>query len=243
MNRLRIAACILLLASSACRASAAAPNGDPKAEALARRVLDSMGGRQAWEGTRYVSWNFMGRRRHLWDKATGDVRYENGEDTCLWNLGTRNGRAFHAGVEVADPPARDAAVDKAYRAFINDAYWMFMPYKLEDPGVHLAYRGERKTKAGDDAEVLELTFDAVGLTPRNRYDVLVGKASGLVEEWSYYPTREDAEPKLTTPWNSWKRFGRILLCTDHGDGNDWQIGVPADVPKRAFVDPAPLPTG
>jgi len=78
------------------------------------------------------------------------------------------------------------------------------------------------------------------LTPQNRYLVYVGKESGLVEQWDYFPTREDAEPKLSTPWNAWKKFGRILLCTDHGDGKDWEIAVLDAPPTGAFTDPAPI---
>jgi hypothetical protein len=199
-----------------------------------------MGGREAWERTRFLSWNFMGARRHVWDKLTGDLRLESGDRTYLINMGTHAGRAFDKGVEITDPAIRKAAVEKAYAAFINDSYWMFMPYKLRDPGVHLACLDDRKTTAGKDAEVLELTFDDVGLTPKNRYLVLVGKESGLVEQWDYFPTREDPTSKLSTPWNGWKRFGEVLLCTDHGDGKDWEIAVYSKMPRSTFEDPAAL---
>ena len=206
---------------------------------LADRVLDAMGGRAAWDGTRYVSWNFMGKRKHLWDKSTGDLRYEFKEQICLVNLNTRKGRVFEKGVEVTDESARGSAIEKTCSAFINDSYWMFMPYKLRDPGVRIVEIGARKTKEGNDASALELTFENVGETPQNRYVVYVGEKSGLVEQWDYFEDRADAEPKLSAPWKGWKRFGRILLCTDHGDGNDWSIAVHERVPESAFRDPAP----
>ena len=244
MNRpIRALACLALLA--ACRAEPQSPRASEApapsaAETLAGRVMDALGGEAAWEDTRCISWLFMGRRRLLWDKATGDVRVESGDAVTFVNLRTRAGKAFEKGVEVVDEAARATALEKAYGAFINDSYWMFMPYKLRDPGTHLALLGERETKAGRPAEVLEMTFDQVGLTPQNRYLVYVGKESGLVEQWDYFPTREDAEPKLSTPWNAWKRFGGILLCTDHGDGKDWEIAVLDEPPKGAFTDPAPI---
>jgi hypothetical protein len=206
---------------------------------LADRVLDALGGRGAWDGTHYISWNFRGKRKHLWDKWSGNLRFESGDRLCLLNLGTREGRVFEKGVEVTDAAAKKTAIDQTCSAFINDSYWMFMPYKLKDPGVHRSEVGERKTKEGKDAEVLELTFDDVGETPRNRYLVYVGKESGLVEQWEYFPDRDDREPKISTPWKGWKRFGKILLCTDHGDGNDWSIAAYDKVPDSAFHDPAP----
>lgn len=239
---LSLAASLALLGSchtepEAPRASAAQPAGP--ADALAERVIDKIGGRKAWEDTRCITWLFMGSRRLLWDKATDNVRVESGDAVAFVNLRTRRGRAFERGVELTEQ-ARTLAVDKAYAAFINDSYWMFMPFKLRDPGVHLAHLGRRVTKAGRSAEVLELTFDEVGMTPKNRYLVYVGVESGLVEQWDFYSSREDTEPRLSTPWNAWKPFGQIQLCTDHGDGKDWEIAVLDQPPPGAFEQPTPL---
>jgi hypothetical protein len=232
----------LCAALSACHSDAAAPptRARTTAEAVAMRTLEAMGGQRAWEETRCVSWNFMGRRRLVWDKATSDVRVESGDSVTCFRANSGEGRAFEKGVEIVDAALRSAALEKARAAFINDAYWMFMPYKLLDPGVHLALVEDRPTKAGRPAQVLELTFDGVGLTPGNRYLVYVGRESGLVEQWDFFVNRDDAEPKLSMPWNRWQRFGQILLCTDHGDGKDWEIAVHDRPPAGAFVKPTPL---
>jgi hypothetical protein len=245
MKRSRASIAALLLGLSACRAARPSPSAadygsDPRAAALAERVLEKMGGREAWERTRFVFWNFMGSRRLWWDKRIGDLRLESGNRVVLVNLNTHEGRAFEKGQEILEPSLRKSSLEKAYAAFINDSYWMFMPYKLRDPGVHLADLGEGKTQAGRAAEVLELTFDGVGLTPKNRYQVLVGKQSGLVEQWDFYQDRDDKVPRLSTPWNGWKRFGHILLCTDHGDGRDWEIAVSDDLPRSVFESPGPV---
>jgi hypothetical protein len=238
MNRVTFPAALALLVAFLTPAPSAARS--PAGADLADRVLEALGGRGAWEQTRYLSWNFMGKRKHLWDKSNGNLRLEFGDNLCLVNLGTKEGRVFEKGVEVTDAAAKKAAIEKTCSAFINDSYWMFMPYKLRDPGVHLSEVGERKTKEGKDANVLELTFENVGETPRNRYHVYVGKESGLVEQWDYFQDRDDPEPKMSMPWKGWKRFGKILLCTDHGDGNDWSIAVYDHVPDSAFRDPEPV---
>ena len=235
---------LVLLAACKSKSSVAAapPDSGPAptpAEAVADRVMNTLGGRAAWDETRCITWLFMGRRRLVWDKASGDVRIESGDAVTIVNLRTREGKAFVKGVEVVDEAARKSALDKAYGAFINDSYWMFMPFKLRDPGVHLALLDRGRTKAGHDADVLELTFDEVGLTPKNRYLVYVGVESGLVEQWDFYEHREDPEPRISTPWNGWKRFGRIQLCTDHGDGKDWEIAVLDRPPGGAFDAPKP----
>ena len=35
-------------------------------------------------------------------------------------------------------------VKQAYGSFINDMYWLAMPWKWMEPGVHLKYMGKRK---------------------------------------------------------------------------------------------------
>ncbi len=211
---------------------------DPRAVTVAERVLEAMGGREAWDATRFLQWNFFGRRTHAWDRATGDVRIEAGERVTLLNVHTREGRVFEAGAEVTDPAARAEALEAGYAQWINDSYWLLMPYKMLDPGVRLEYRGEAALPDGRPAELLGMTFDAgVGLTPQNRYDVWVAKDTGLVEQWAYYADATDAEPRFTLPWAGWKPFGGILLATDHGRDAPWDVAVPDTLPRELFERP------
>lgn len=226
-----------------------AQNADPEARAIAEAVMERMGGQEAWDNTRYLAWNFFGGRQHYWDKWTGDVRIEIPEDEnragertpaslILMNLDSRLGRAWVDGVEVTDPERLEEMIERGWRTWVNDAYWMFMPYKLLDPGVNLRYVGEEIMADDREADVLELTFEGVGVTPQNRYLVYVAKDSGLVEQWSYFANREDAEPGFTMPWAGWRRFGEIMIATDHGRGADWDIQVYEQVPEGLFSDPA-----
>ena len=49
--------------------------GEPRALLeLADAVMDALGGREAWDATRFVRWNFFGSRVHHWDRYSGDVR-------------------------------------------------------------------------------------------------------------------------------------------------------------------------
>ncbi len=159
---------------------------DPKAVQIANEVMNALGGREAWEETRYLTWNFFGRRTHVWDKWKGDLRFENEGSVTLLNLNTKKGRVWKSGQEVTDPAALEKALYDAESAWINDSYWVFMPYKLEDQGVTLKYLGKGKTETGLSADVLELTFENVGRTPQNKYHVFVDDRSRLVTQWNYY---------------------------------------------------------
>ena len=220
-----------------------AAGSDPEAIAIADQVMERLGGRQAWDETRYVTWNFFGSRRHLWDKHTGDIRVE-GTDRdsgeaylILMNLNTREGRAWSGGEEVVDPEALAEMLDLGEAAWINDSYWLFMPYKLKDTGVTLKYVGESAMLDQRAARVLQLTFAGVGRTPENRYLVYVAEDSGLVEQWDFFSQAEDPEPRFQVPWHNWQQYGSILLSDNRGERGHTDIAVLEAVPTSVFVSP------
>ncbi len=210
---------------------------DPKAVAVAESVLEKMGGREGWDRVRVLRWRFFGKRLHYWDKQTGDVRIEADSAVVLMNVNTRTGRVWNAGAEVTDPAALKEALEAGYAMWVNDSYWLLMPYKMLDPGVKLADHGESAMADGRSARLLSMTFDGVGLTPANKYDVWVGTDSGLVEQWAYYETSTDEDPKFTSVWGRWTKFGPILLPTERGRGGDWEIAVFEDRPAGVFETP------
>jgi hypothetical protein len=242
--------CLLAITCVAALAAAAPATAqvDPEAKAIAESVLETMGGADAWNNTRHVAWDFFGRgRQHYWDKWTGDIRIEvpEGQDrqgnrteavVILMNLNSREGRAWVDGEEV-DGEQLAGFMQRGWEWWVNDSYWMFMPYKLLDPGVNLAYKGEDIMQDDRMADVLELTFESVGVTPNNRYLVYVARDSGLVEQWSWFPDRADSDPGFTMPWGDWKQFGPIMLSGSRGRGADWKIAVYDDLPAELYSDP------
>ncbi len=218
---------------------------DEKAIEIAQSVMEAMGGWDSWDRTRFLRWKFFGGREHHWDIHTGDIRIEGSmgrgdaakQMLFLMNVNDGTGRVWQDGEELSGD-ALTEALASGKSIWINDSYWMVMPYKLLDPGVTLTYVGERAMEDGRMADVLGLTFDGVGDTPENRYDVFVARDTGLVEAWAFYPTRETEEPQFTMPWQNWTRFGEILLSTGRGRDRDWAIQVYDELPAAVFSDPA-----
>lgn len=213
---------------------------DERAIAIADEVMAALGGYPNWDATRYVTWSFFGRRTHVWDKHTGNLRFDSEEMLVLMNLNSLTGRVFKGGTEVTDDAERAEALERAHGAWINDSYWMFMPFKLKDSGVTLEYLGDGQTQAGAEADVLQLTFHDVGRTPQNKYRVYVDKQSRLVTQWDYYPKAEDPAPQFQIPWNQWQRHGRILLSADRGERQHQNVAVFDELPDSVFTDPAPV---
>jgi hypothetical protein len=213
---------------------------DARAIAIADEVMEKMGGRQNWDNTHFLKWRFFGRRMHVWDKWTGDIRVEHQDQIMLMNLNTRKGRAWKAGVEVTHADSLAPLLQFGYEAWINDSYWVFMPYKLKDSGVTLKYAGQGQMTDSSAAEILELTFAGVGVTPENKYLVYVDKKTRLVGQWDYFENASDEKPRLSSPWTNWQRHGRILLSDGRGRGKHTEIAVFDQLPASVLQDPAPV---
>lgn len=212
---------------------------DPQAITIADQVMERLGGRHNWDQTHYLTWRFFGKRLHVWDKWTGNIRFEEGGLVVLMNINSGKGRAWQEGQEVAEPDTLKDRLKHAYEAWINDSYWLVMPYKLKDSGVTLKYKGEGQTEEGEAAQVLVLTFKNVGVTPQNKYEVWVDQ-DHLVTQWAFYADAADAEPKFTGAWANWQPFGHILLADDHGRAKHTDIAVFDQLPASVFKDPGPV---
>ena len=221
---------------------------DARAVEIADAVMERLGGYRAWAETRYVTWSFFGRRRHLWDKHAGRARLERkGPRSAMHyviivDLETGEGRAWREGEPVTAPQELEGMLKAALGEWINDSYWLVMPYKLKDTGVTLRSVGAGATETGRPADILELTFSDVGRTPQNKYHVWVARDSGLVEQWAFFNEAADEEPGLVTPWLGWKRYGRIMLSGDRGElrGRPAQltdIAVFDELPQSVFESP------
>ena len=210
-----------------------AEGSDPRAIELADSVMVAMGGWESWDGTRYIKWNFFGSRQLLWDKNEGRVRIESERDSSRYilNLNTGKGHVFRRGRIELD--SLDYFLDRARRIWINDSYWLLMPFKLKDSGVTLKYLGEDVSDHGIPSELIELTFSNVGVTPQNKYQVWIGKASNLVVQWAYFRNADDPEPRIVTPWDNYLKFGDIFLSVSRGPDRAF-----SEVDVLDYVSPA-----
>ena len=209
---------------------------DAKAIEIADLVMKAMGGRQAWDATRCIEWNFFGSRKLIWDKHEGVARidYLKEDQKAVVNTVTKEGQVIRDGEKITHPDSLRKYLDRAYSAWINDSYWLVMPFKLKDTGVTLKYLGEDTTQAGADAHKLQLTFENVGVTPQNKYHVWVDKEKNLVTQWAFFRENSMEEPNFITPWEDYKQFGEILLSGNRGDREITGIAVHQEIPEGVF---------
>jgi hypothetical protein len=104
-------------------------------------------------------------------------------------------------------------IQRANALWVNDTYWMLMPYKLRDPGVTLKYAGDT-TMAGMTFDRLALSFDHVGLTPGDHYWVYVNRADHRVERWEMV-LEGDQPPPVAYTWEGWEQHDGLWFPTAH----------------------------
>jgi len=207
---------------------------DEEAMAIADQVMEAMGGRKAWDETRYLTWNFFGRRRLFWDKKTGDVQIEVLDDSLQIYLNYKDdgkGVVYKNGIAFTEQDSIRKYVERGKGIWINDSYWLVMPFKLKDSGVTLQYKGKDTLETGHPAEKLQLTFEEVGNTAQNKYLVYVTKHDSLVKQWDFYREAEDTVKGFSTPWENYQQYGNILLSDNRGRGNLSDIAVYDELPE------------
>ena len=192
-----------------------AQSTDKKANSIVQEMLTAMGGIKNYNATHFIQWDFV-NRKIFWDKWTGDVRIENpiAKQVILVNINTLQGKVYENGLLLNDDNKTKELLVKAKNWWINDSYWLLMPWKLQDSGVHLTYVKTDQLPNGKMVDILQLTFNGVGVTPENKYLVYVDKKEHLIIQWAYYQNFNDAEPKFLKPWNNYQKVGSILLSFD-----------------------------
>jgi hypothetical protein len=214
-------------------------NSDPRAVEIADSIMIAMGGRKNWDNTRYISWNFFGGRDLIWDKRDNKVRIESFKDsiTYLVDLDKLKGRVSVRGQEIKEPDSLSKMLSKGKSIWINDSYWLLMPFKLKDTGLTLKYIGEDTLTTGAKCNVLELTFKDIGDTPQNKYRIFVDENDNLVKQWSYYSNARQDSANFTRPWDNYQKYGDILISADRSDGGGPKnVKVDDNLPEKIFTE-------
>jgi hypothetical protein len=229
-NRWSVVVTLLLFMTGGARLRAEGENRDPKAVEVARTMMQAMGGEEAWNAAHFVRFDFKVKVRgklvednaHLWDRKDGRYRFEHAtkdgkRQIVLFRVAdyehTKAGEAYLDGKKMEGDAARKA-VDDAYASYINDSWWLCMPWKWLAAGVNLRYLGPQK-HGGASADVVELTFNHVGLTPGDMYHAFVSQKSHLMTYWEY--TLQSKE-KGAWDWQ-YGDYKGVKLASNHVSGD------------------------
>jgi hypothetical protein len=132
MSARRVLYVAVLLA--ACAANASPQASDPRAVAIADKVMKSLGGKKRWDDVVGLRWTFgssvndtvRNSRRHAWNKHTGWHRVEGktraGQSfVFIHRVGTDQGLAWMDGVKIAGDSLQKL-MKRAQSLGTNDTY-------------------------------------------------------------------------------------------------------------------------
>jgi hypothetical protein len=204
--------------------------------AMVQQIETAMGGVENYNNIKFITWDFA-KRKLYWNKWTGDVRIESPKDTLviLVNVNTVKGKVFKNN-ELLNENAAKKWLNKGKNWWINDSYWLVMPWKLQDPGVTLKYVKTEALENGNTADVLQLTFTDVGVTPENKYHIFVDQTDNLIKQWAFFTNFNDDTPRFTMPWDNYQNAGNILLSFNRSKFGPKNVVVAQAYNERVFTD-------
>lgn len=190
---------------------------EPAAVAMAGECQQAMGGLDGWKNVKAIRFDFRVEKegaepravKHLWDRSRGRDHIEamkDGKPMVAWvDLSTKTGAAWLEGKKL-EGDALKQAMDWAYGRWVNDTYWLIMPFKWMDNGVNLKKEADR-----DGYRILHISFNQVGLTPGDQYWAFLNAKTHLMERWEFL-LQGDKE-KGTFEWKEWSDYGPVKLSS------------------------------
>ena len=84
------------------------------------------------------------------------------------------------------------------------------------------------------ADVLQLTFNKVGVTPNNKYEVYVDTKEDKIMQWAFFKNFDDKEPKFIKPWDNYQKLGKVWLSFNRSDFGPKNVVVNNTIKASVF---------
>jgi len=204
---------LLLITFIACKEK---KNVLPETETLsiAQKIANAHGF-ENWEKVSQIRFTFNVdrdsvhfERQWLWNPKTDNVVMTSNNDTIQFNR-----------------TVIDSTNTKAHQGFINDKYWLLVPFQLIwDEGTTISEPiTEEAPISKAQLNRITLTYsNEGGYTPGDAYDIYFGE-NHLIKEWVYREGNAK-EASIATTFENYKDFNGIKIALDHkkGEGN-WNL--------------------
>ena len=160
-------------------------------------------------------------RRWEWNPKTDTVSYE-GKD--------KEGKPVKATYQRSQLGSQsDAIKNEIDPAFINDQYWLILPFHVVWDGATVTTDGAQKLSlSGASAERIVVKYPSDGgYEPGDTWDLYVGADKRIVEIAYHHGANKPPKLVLAT-WADHKKAGPLLVATDHRgtfDGKPLRVSI------------------
>lgn len=195
-----LSTCLLLQPTTQPAADVAPDDASVK---LANKIVEASGG-DVWPTVKRIRFTFNVESdgelrlsaRHDWDVTTGVDTVTIGDRTISCN--------------VYETGERDIDQTEAFKRWTNDSYWLLMPLKLRDPGVKFSPLVSSRDMPPSRGR-MTMSFEGVGLTPNDQYDLSIDLRNNRIDHWVYRPNEERASGFT---WENYQDFNGLILATE-----------------------------
>ncbi len=165
-------------------------------------------GFENWKNVTEISFTFFGKRTWVWHPKTKDVQLIKENDTIHYNR-----------------KAIDSLVLQTDSAFINDKYWLLVPFQLIWDNTATISKPQQEVAPISKTNLNKITLTYPkegGYTPGDAYDIYYGN-NYIIREWVFRKGNNE-KPSLITTFENYKTFKGIKIALDHksADGK-WNL--------------------
>ena len=146
-----------------------------------------------------MAFNFNNKRHWTWNPKTNAITYTKDSIIIEYNRSTL-----------------DSTVIQIDRAFINDKFWLLIPFQLIwDEGLTISNPIKAKAPISKkQTNKITLTYsNNVGYTPGDAYDLFYND-NYVIEEWIFRKGNAD-EPSLINTFENYQDFNGIKIALEH----------------------------
>ena len=119
----------------------------------------------------------------------------------------------------------DSTVMAADRAFINDKFWLLIPFQLVwDKGANISESTSAEAPiSGTTLNQITITYpNQGGYTPGDAYDIYFDE-NYVIREWTFR-RGNDPTPTLSTTFEDYEDFNGLKIATSHKrNGEEWNL--------------------
>ena len=165
-------------------------------------------GFEHWKNVSEIQFTFAGRRSWIWKPKSNDITLITSKDTISYNRKNMDSLAL-----------------KADRAFINDKFWLLIPFQLIwDEGITISDPIKAEAPISNtQINKITLTYsNEGGYTPGDAYDIYFSD-DYVIKEWGF---RKGNTPEagLINTFENYQDFMGIKIALDHKKAEgDWSL--------------------
>lgn len=167
-------------------------------------------GYENWKKVSEITFTFAGKRSWIWKPKTNDISLITERDTILYNR-----------------TKMDTIVTKFDRGFINDKFWLLIPFQLVwDESANISEPVTAKSPiAGIEMNKIILTYTNLGgYTPGDAYDIYYNN-DYIIKEWGFRKGNQDKAGLINT-FENHQDFNGLKIALDHKKATgDWNLQI------------------